>query len=93
MNILPGTYPGSQQIAVNIPGLTIKGTAGALILLQAPVVPILCSGGNNTIDGLHMTSDNPYPVEFIQIAGDGNQIFGTVRFTDRFRPEILRAGW
>ena len=30
--------------------------------------------GDNTIDGLTMTSDNPYPVEFIQVAGDGNRI-------------------
>ena len=27
-----------------------------------------------TIQGLTMTSDNPYPVEFIQVAGDNDQI-------------------
>ena len=27
-----------------------------------------------TIEGLTMTSDNPYPVEFIQVAGDNDQI-------------------
>ena len=74
IHVLRGTYPITQQIVVNTPGLTIQGTAGAVILLQAPVVPFLCNGGDNTIDGLTMTSDNPYPVEFIQIAGDGNQI-------------------
>lgn len=74
IHVLRGTYLITQQINVNIPGLTIQGAAGAVILLEAPVVPFLCSGGNNTIDGLTMTSDNPYPVEFIQISGDGNQI-------------------
>lgn len=74
IHVLRGTYLITQQLNVNIPGLTIQGAAGAVILLEAPVVPFLCSGGNNTIDGLTMTSDNPYPVEFIQISGDGNQI-------------------
>ncbi len=74
IHVLRGVYPVTQQLTVGIPGLTIKGSAGAEILLQASVVPFLCSGGNDTIDGLTMTSDVPYPVEFIQIAGDGNQI-------------------
>lgn len=74
INVLPGQYPIREQLALNIPGLTVKGRAGAEILLEAPVVPFLCSGGNVTIDGLTMTSDAPYPVEFIQVAGEGNQI-------------------
>ena len=74
IHVLRGTYPVSQQMAVTTPGLTIRGRAGAVILLQAPVVPFLCSGGDDTLDGLTITSDQPYPVEFIQIGGDGNQI-------------------
>lgn len=74
INILQGMYPITQQISLNIPGLTIKGRAGSLILLQAPIVPFLCNNNNITIDGLTMTSDQPYPVEFIQIGGNGNQI-------------------
>ena len=74
IHVLRGTYPVTQQLSVNVPGLTIRGRAGAVILLQAPIVPFLCTGGDNTIDGLTMTSDNPYPVEFIQLAGDGNRI-------------------
>lgn len=74
INVLQGTYPITQQIALNIPGLTIKGRAGSLILLQAPIVPFLCNNDNIMIDGLTMTSDQPYPVEFIQIGGNGNQI-------------------
>ena len=74
INVLQGTYPITQQLVVSTPGLTIRGTAGAVILLEAPVVPFLCNGGYDTIDGLTMTSDIPYPVEFIQVAGDGNQI-------------------
>ena len=45
-----------------------------MLLLQAPVVALLCNGGYNTVDGLTMTSDIPYPVEFIQVGGQGNQI-------------------
>ena len=74
IHVLRGIYPISQQLTVNIPGLTIKGSAGAVILLQAPVVPFLLSGGNDTIEGLTMTSDAPYPVEFIQLAGEGNRL-------------------
>ncbi len=46
----------------------------AIILLQNSVVPFLCNNDNITIDNLNMTSDIPYPVEFIQIAGNNNQI-------------------
>lgn len=74
VHVLRGTYPITQQIAVSTPGLTIQGAAGSTIVLQAPVVPFLCNGGDITLDGLTMTSDNPYPVEFIQVAGDGNRI-------------------
>ena len=74
IHVLRGTYPITQQMVVNVPGLTIQGTAGSVLLLQAPVVPLLCMGGDDTIDGLTMTSDNPYPVEFVQFAGDGNQL-------------------
>lgn len=74
INILPGTYPTTRQINLSIPGLILKGRAGTAILLQAPIVPFLCNSNNITIDGLTMTSDNPYPVEFIQVAGDKNQI-------------------
>ena len=74
INVLPGTYPISQQLNISTPGLTIKGRAGATILLQAAVVPFLLSSDDSTIDGLTMTSDNPYPVEFIQTSGNSNQI-------------------
>ena len=74
INVLPGTYPITSQVNLNVSGLTLKGRAGSTILLQAPVVPFLCSSDNTTIDGLTMTSDQPYPVEFIQIAGNNDQI-------------------
>lgn len=74
VNVLRGTYPITQQLAVTVPGLTLKGSAGATILLQAPIVPILLSGGDDTIEDFRITSDTPYPVEFIQVAGNGNRI-------------------
>ena len=87
INVLSGTYPITQQLVLNISGLTIKRMAGALILLQNSIIPFLCNGDNITIDGLNITSDNPYPVEFIQIAGDNNQIlnckiYGPEQFGD-----------
>ena len=74
INVLSGTYSITQQITLNIPGLILKGRAGTLILLQDSLVPFLCNSDNITIDGFTMTSDNPYPVEFIQIGGNNNQI-------------------
>ena len=74
INVLSGTYPITQQINLNIPGLTIKGMAGSNILLESSIVPFLCNSDDITIDGLTMTSDIPYPVEFIQIAGNNDQI-------------------
>lgn len=37
-------------------------------------MPFLCNNDNITIDGLKMTSDQPYPVEFLQIGWNKNQI-------------------
>ena len=74
INVLSGTYSITEQIVLNIPGLILKGRAGTLVLLQASVIPFLCNSDNITIDGFTMTSDNPYPVEFIQIGGNNNQI-------------------
>lgn len=74
IHVRRGTYPVTQQMTVSTPGLTIQGAAGAVVLLQAPVVPFLCDGGDDTIAGLTITSDAPYPVEFLQFAGDGNQL-------------------
>lgn len=74
IHVLRGTYPITQQLAVTTPGLSIRGEAGAVIELQAPVVPFLLAGGYDTLEGLTLTSDQPYPVEFIQLAGEGDQI-------------------
>ena len=74
INILQGIYPIASQINLNVSGLTLKGRAGSIILLQAPIVPFLCNNDNIMIKGLTMTSDQPYPVEFIQIGGNRNQI-------------------
>lgn len=74
IHVLRGTYPITQQLVVNKPGVTIRGTAGAEVLLKVPIVPFLLTGGDDTLDGLTITSDQPYPVEFIQVAGDGNQV-------------------
>ena len=48
--------------------------AGTEIILKAPVVLFLFNANNITIEKINITSDIPYPVEFIQIAGNNNQI-------------------
>lgn len=50
IHVLRGTYPITQQLAVTTPGLSIRGEAGAVIELQAPVVPFLLAGGY-VVDG------------------------------------------
>lgn len=65
INVLNGTYPITNQLNLNMPGLIIKGRAGSEILLQSAIVPFLCNSDNTTIERLTMTSDQPYPVEFI----------------------------
>lgn len=81
VNILPGTYIVSSTITVDKNGVILNGYPGALIFLTAAVIPLLIIGNDITVDGLMMTSDNPYAVEFIQFAGTNNvlvncQIFG-----------------
>ena len=74
INVLNGTYPITSQLNLNVPGLILKGRAGTTILLQSSLVPFLSNSDNVTIDGLTITSDQPNPVEFIQIGGNNNQI-------------------
>lgn len=54
IHVMRGTYPITQQLALTKPGLTIRGSAGAEILLQAPVVPFLQRCGHRSArrDGL-----------------------------------------
>lgn len=92
IHVLRGTYPITQQLVVNKPGVTIQGTAGAEVLLKVPIVPFLLTGGDDTLDGLTITSDQPYPVEFIQVAGDGTRC-STARYTGRPRRATPRPGW
>jgi hypothetical protein len=81
VHILGGTYPITAQIAVNKAGVTLKGYPNTLIMLQAAVIPFLVTGSGVTIDGLTITSNVPYAVEFIQLGGSNhtlinNYIFG-----------------
>ena len=67
INVLSGTYPvTSQNVLSN--NVTIKGRAGSIIELEAPIIQFLLTG-NNTLDGLSITSNAAYPVEFIQVSG------------------------
>lgn len=88
INVLPGVYPVMSQLNLNVDGLTIKGTPGSMIVLESNIIPILCNANYITIDGLTITSNIPYPVEFIQIEGDYNQIVNCEIYGD----QINRGG-
>lgn len=59
----------------------MEGSNGAEVVLQSPVIPFLVTASDVTIKNLVITSDNPYPVEFIQVGGSNfelldNTIYG-----------------
>ncbi|KRE03063.1 hypothetical protein CON11_19770 [Priestia megaterium] len=65
---------------MNKAGVTLKGYPGTFISLQAAVIAFIITGNGVTIDGLTITSDNPYPVEFIQIGGTNHNIINNIIF-------------
>lgn len=73
-----GTYPVSETININKNGITISGKPNAVVLLTDTVIPFLVSGFGNVVEGLTFTSDNPYPVEFIQVGGNYNKIANNI---------------
>lgn len=81
INILEGTYPLTTQLQIAKDGVTLEGKNGAKIVLQTAVIPFLITSNDVTIKNLKITSDLPYPNEFIQIGGSNavikdNEIFG-----------------
>ena len=81
VHVLAGTYPITAQINVNKPDITVLGEEGTLLLLQADLIPLLITGNGATLQGLTITSDIPYPKEFIQIGAPnvkliGNTVYG-----------------
>ncbi|OMF30801.1 hypothetical protein BK133_16580 [Paenibacillus sp. FSL H8-0548] len=51
-----------------------------MVVLQASIIPFVVTGDGITIEGLTMTSDIPYAVEFIQIGGTNHQILNNTIF-------------
>ena len=80
VNILAGTYPITSQINVTTEGVTLRGELGATLLLQANVILLLITASNTTLEGLTITSDIPYAVDFIQVTGDNTRIIGNTIF-------------
>lgn len=78
VHILGGTYPVTATITINKAGVTLKGYPSTLVQLQAAVILFLVTGSGITIDGLTITSDNPYAVEFIQLAGTNHKLVNNV---------------
>jgi len=78
VHILGGTYPITSQITVNKTGVVLKGYPGTLISLQAATILFLVTGSGITLDGLTITSDVPYAVEFVQFAGSDHRLVNSV---------------
>ncbi len=78
VHILGGTYPVTATMTVNKAGVTIKGYPNTVIELQAAAIVFTVLGSGVTIEGLRITSDNPYAVEFIQIGGANHKLIGNV---------------
>ena len=81
VHILPGTYPVNSTLQIAKESVTIEGSNGAEVVLQSAVIPFLVTAPDVTIKNLAITSDNPYPVEFIQVGGSNfdllnNTIYG-----------------
>ncbi len=81
VHILPGTYPVNSTLQIAKEGVTIEGSNGAEVVLQSAVIPFLVTAPDVTIKNLAITSDNPYPLEFIQVGGSNfdllnNTIYG-----------------
>lgn len=80
VKILSGTYPITSQINVNTEGVTLRGEPETILLLQADVTPLLITASNTTLEGLTITSDVPYAVDFIQVAGANTRIIDNTIF-------------
>ncbi len=74
IELYDGFYPIDTTNTLSKNNITIKGKPNATILLTASTVPLLITGSGNVIEGLTFTSNNPYPVEFVQIGGNNNVI-------------------
>lgn len=78
VHILDGTYQIFSTITINKAGITLKGYPNTLIELRAAVIPFMVLGTGVTIDGLTISSDIPYAVEFIQIGGANHKIINNI---------------
>jgi hypothetical protein len=78
VHILGGTYPITSQITINKAGVTLKGYPNTVIELRVAEIPFMVMGNGVTIDGLTITSDIPYAVEFIQLAGTYHKLVNNV---------------
>lgn len=80
VHILEGTYPITTSITINKADITVKGYANTVIQLLASVRVFLVTGTGVILDGLTITSNLPYAVEFIQFAGSNHQLKNSVLF-------------
>ncbi|RKL64750.1 hypothetical protein CR203_24595 [Salipaludibacillus neizhouensis] len=76
---------------VNKQGITLRGYPGNIIELQANVIPFMVTGSGITLEGLTMTSDIPYPSEFIQIGGSNHRLLNNTIFGPEQAPPS--TGW
>jgi len=78
VHILGGTYPITSTITISTAEITLRGYPNALVILQTAIIAFLVTGSGLTIDGLTITSDNAYAVEFIQLVGTNHKLTNNV---------------
>lgn len=74
VHILGGLYPITSTMVVDKTGVTIKGYPNTVVQSQAAVTVFIVLGDGVTIDGLTITSDNPYAVDFIRLEGTNHKL-------------------
>lgn len=92
VHILPGTYPVNSTLQIAKEGVTIEGSNGAEVVLQSAVIPFLVTAPDVTIKNLAITSDNPYPLEFIQVGGSNFDLLNNTIYGPE-QAATLQPGW
>jgi hypothetical protein len=68
------TVAGTTRVDEDV---TIAGTAGATVTQTADAITFLMAASGSSLSGLTVTSDKPYPKEFVQIGADGVTVEGS----------------
>lgn len=74
VHILPGNYSLIGQLQIAKEGVTMEGSNGAELVSESGNIPFLVTAPDVTFKNMTITSDVPYPVEFIQVGADNFEL-------------------